>query len=144
MEIPTLGIKNDLDPKIISKNSIVAVLSVCNCTLAVREHALDKYNERNDNTTCPTIFELTQLQYQLINSKVIRRKNEAKLFLKHGQEKAMYRIQKGWMFVLVWKEKLKLWLLKTAYPVEPHKMRGYKVVQTRTDPRASTWLPSFV
>lgn len=145
MEIPRLGITNDLDPKVISKYSIVGILNVCDSTLAVHEHALQRYREKSghDDHQNP-MFDLADLQFQLQNSKVVKRKNAKKQEWKYYKEKAIYRLQQGWMYVLVWKEKLNFWLLKTVYPLEPGKMRGYKVVQTRQHVRASTWSPSFV
>ena len=148
MDIPRLGIADELDPKTISKYSIVAVMGICNNTLAVNQHALERYHQKNDGIVqtpaeVESIDDLAELHQQLLNSKVVKRKNETKQFFKYGMERAMYRLEKGWLFVLVWKEKLKFWLLKTAYPLEARKMRGYKVVQTRRDIRAQTWTPSF-
>ncbi len=140
MELPTIGSIKELNPQVLEDHRIVAIFGICNNTLCVQDHALDRYVSRvhSDQAKKPI---LEQLYYLLSASLVVKRKNEAKQTAKHGSCKAIYRFEEGWIFVLTWIEQFGFWLLKTVYHKEEGQLRVYDIKNTRAAIRASAWSP---
>lgn len=141
MEIPRIGNAKELNSKVIEDHKIVAVFGICNNTLCIQDHALQRYVSRGEAEKLDSTA-LDELYYSLSVSLVIKRKNEAKQRLKHGLEKSMYRFMDGWIFVLTWIEQLGIWLLKTAYRKDKNNARVYSIQCTRAAIRASAWEPA--
>lgn len=147
MVIPRIGNVKELDSRVIESHQIVAVFGICSNTLCVQHHALKRYISRHENeqSKLPVLKDsfLNELYYLLSISHVLKRSNEAKQMAKYGSQKAVYRYENGWIFVLTWDEQYKFWLLKTAYKKDDPQKHGYEVKFTRTAIRASSWSPSY-
>lgn len=142
MEIPRIGKVKELDPEVIKDHKIVAVFGICNNTLCIQDHALQRYLSRGE-TEQANSSALEMLYYALSVSLVVKRRNDKKQTAKHGAQQAVYRFRDGWIFVLTWIEQLGVWLLKTAYPKDKSQRRVYSIKNNRAAIRASAWSSSL-
>lgn len=142
MVLPTIGDVKELDPQIIKDHHLVALFGICQNTLGVQDHALDKYLNKVQ-TEQSRQSALQELYIRLSTSLVVARKNAEKQKDRNGGVPAVYRFEDGWIFVLTWVERFGIWLLKTVYPKGTWQQRVYVIKNTREAIRASAWTPTF-
>jgi hypothetical protein len=140
MTVPVIGKAKQLDSRVLEDHGIVAVFGICEQTLCVHGHALQRYKTRGriKGAKNPALEKL----YRLLSSSMMAIKlGDKSEFDKHGC-RSMFRIENGWIFILSWVQNLGIWLLKTTLHRKGRRLkRSFEILPIPANMQASTWSP---